>query len=99
MNYAQGTWTLTEEHERMIQSTQRKMLCLIVQTRRKYKKTQSKDEKKTKEDMDKLSKMKDGKEDEENQESSLAETEDGHSSNTNCDQDSDMILMKKWTQR
>ena len=26
VNYASGTWTLTKEHERMIQSTQRKML-------------------------------------------------------------------------
>ena len=31
MNYASGTWTLTTEHERMIQSTQRKMLRLIIQ--------------------------------------------------------------------
>ena len=37
MNYASGTWTLTKEHERMIQSTQRKMLRLIIQTKRKYK--------------------------------------------------------------
>ena len=36
--YAAGTWTLSKEHERMIQSTQRKMLRLIIQTKRKYKK-------------------------------------------------------------
>ena len=36
--YAAGTWTLSREHERMIQSTQRKMLRLIIQTKRKYKK-------------------------------------------------------------
>ena len=36
--YAAGTWTPSKEHERMIQSTQRKMLRLIVQTKRKYKK-------------------------------------------------------------
>ena len=32
------TWTPSKEHERMIQSTQRKMLRLIIQTKRKYKK-------------------------------------------------------------
>ena len=37
MNYASGTWTLSKEHERMIQSTQRKMLRLIIQTKRKNK--------------------------------------------------------------
>ena len=35
---AAGTWTPSQEHERMIQSTQRKMLRLIIQTKRKYKK-------------------------------------------------------------
>ena len=36
--YAAGTWSPSREHERMIQSTQRKMLRLIIQTKRKYKK-------------------------------------------------------------
>ena len=36
--YAAGTWTPNKEHEKMIQSTQRKMLRLIIQTKRKYKK-------------------------------------------------------------
>ena len=36
--YAAGTWTPSKEHERMIQSTQSKMLRLIIQTKRKYKK-------------------------------------------------------------
>ena len=36
--YAAGTWTPSKQHERMIQSTQRKMLRLIIQTKRKYKK-------------------------------------------------------------
>ena len=40
--YAAGTWALNEEHERMIQSTQRKMLRLI-QTKRKYKKIEKQD--------------------------------------------------------
>ena len=38
--YAAGTWTPSREHERMIQSTQRKMVRLIIQTKRKYKKKQ-----------------------------------------------------------
>ena len=38
LSYAAGTWTPSREHERMIQSTQRKMLRLIIQTKRKYKK-------------------------------------------------------------
>ena len=38
LSYASGTWTLSREHERTIRSTQRKMLRLIVQTKRKYKK-------------------------------------------------------------
>ena len=36
--YAAGTWALNKEHERMIQSTQLKMLRFIIQTKRKYKK-------------------------------------------------------------
>ena len=35
---AAGTWAPNKEHERMIQSTLRKMLRLIIQTKRKYKK-------------------------------------------------------------
>ena len=38
MNYDSGTWTHSKEHERMIQSTQCKMLRFIIQTNRKYKK-------------------------------------------------------------
>ena len=41
--YAAGTWTLSKEHERMVQSTQRKMLRLIIQTKRKYKKIEKQD--------------------------------------------------------
>ena len=35
MTYASGTWTLTLKHEKMIKTAQRKMLRLIVQTKRK----------------------------------------------------------------
>ena len=72
---------------------QRKMLRLIIQTKRKYKKTQSKDDNKVIEEVGKPENEKDGKEDEENLGSSEDETEDGHSSNTNCDQDSDISFM------
>ena len=41
--YAAGTWTPSKEHERMIQSTQGKMLRLIIQTKWKYKKIEKKD--------------------------------------------------------
>ena len=41
--YAAGTWAPNKEHERMIQSTQRKMLRLIIQTTRKYKKIDKQD--------------------------------------------------------
>ena len=83
-----------DEHERMIQPTQRKMLRLIIQTKRRYKKkTRSKIENKAKEEIGKLEKMEDGKEHEENQRSSENETDDGHSSNTNCDQNSDISFM------
>ena len=37
MTFASGTWTLTQKHEKMIKTAQRKMLRLIVQTKRKYK--------------------------------------------------------------
>ena len=37
MTYASGTWTLTQKHEKMIKTAQRKMLRLIIQTKRKYK--------------------------------------------------------------
>ena len=41
--YAAGTWAPNKEHDRMIQSTQRKMLRLVVQTKRKYKKIEKQD--------------------------------------------------------
>ena len=41
--YAAGTWTPNKEHERMIQSTQRKMLRFIIQIKRKYKKIEKQD--------------------------------------------------------
>ena len=83
LSYASGIWTLTKEHERMIRSTQRKMLRLIIQTKRKYKKkTQT-------------SKNEENGEDEKaNHRDSDDETDDGSSTNTHCYQDTDVSLMK-----
>ena len=78
--YASGTWAPTKEHERMIQSTQRKMLRLIIQTRRRYKKI-VKHIVKTSEEID-------------NNDSSCTadESEDGQSSISHSDQDSDRVI-------
>ena len=46
MTYASGTWTLTQKHEQMIRKAQRKMLRLIIQTKRKYKKKEKTSNKK-----------------------------------------------------
>ena len=37
MTYASVTWTLTQKHEKMIRTAQRKMLRLIIQTKRRCK--------------------------------------------------------------
>ena len=78
MNYASGIWTLTKEHERMIQSAQRKMLRLIIQTKTRNKKIgKRKDETNENDDTEDLGSTED-------------EIEDGQSSNTHNDQDSDI---------
>ena len=46
MTYASSTWTLTQKHEKMVKTTQRKMLRLIVQTKRRYKSKKMKMDKK-----------------------------------------------------
>ena len=76
--YASGTWAPTKEHERMIQSTQRKMLRLIIQTKRRYKKI-VKHKVKTSEDSTDI-------------DSSCTddESEDGKSDISHNDQDSDV---------
>ena len=76
--YASGTWAPTKEHERMIQSTQRKMLRIIVQTTRRHKKI-VKHKVTTSEDF-------------ENFDSSCIddESEDGQNSVSHNDQDSDV---------
>ena len=78
MNYASGTSTLTKEHERMIKLTQRKMLRLVTQTKRRFKKiANQKDETKENDDTKDLSSIED-------------ENEDGQISNTHNDQDNDI---------
>ena len=76
--YLSGTLAPTKEKERMIQSTQRKMLRLIIQTKRRYKKI-VKHIVKTSEDFDNI-------------DSSCTddESEDGQSSVSHNDQDSDV---------
>ena len=64
MNYASGTWTLTKEHERMMQSTQRKILRLIIRSKRRYKIiVKRKDETNEKKDTDDLGSTGDESED------------------------------------
>ena len=85
--YASGRWTPTKEHERMIQSTQRKMIRLIIQTKRRYKKI-VKQKVKTNEEKDTtdLSSTGDG-------------SEDGQSSNTHKENltESSSQINKTWT--
>ena len=78
MSYASGTWTPTKEHERMLQSTQRKMFRLIIKTKRRYNKiVKRKDENNEKGGNDDLGSTGD-------------ESADGQSSISHDDQDSDV---------
>ena len=78
IRYASGTWAPTKEHERRLQSAQRKMLRLIIQTKRRYKKI-AKHKVKNIEDMNDI-------------DSSCTddESEDGKSDTSPNDQDSDV---------
>ena len=76
--YASRTRAPTKEHERMLQSAQRKMLRLIIQTKRRYRKI-VKQEGKTNEEKDTNDLSSTGD-----------ESENGQSSNTHKDQDSDV---------
>ena len=80
--YAAGTWAPNKEHERMIQPTQRKMLRLIIQTKRKYIKIEKQDigTKKENEDID-INKMCSTDDD---------ESGDGQSTKTQDDVDSEV---------
>ena len=84
---------LHKEHERMIQSTQRKMLRLIIQTKRKYKKIEKQDiEPKEENETVDITEMC----------STDDESGDGQSTKSQDDVDSEVIfdedLMRKWIQ-
>ena len=79
MTYASGTWTLTQKHEKMIRTAQRKMLRLIIQTKRKYKK-------KRRSSNNKKEEVPGGRKDENNENISDRETEDDLQGDSNKDQ-------------
>ena len=83
--YAAGTWAPNKEHERMIQSTQRMMLRLIIQTKRKYKKIE-------KQDVGTKDEKENGKVDINEMCSTDDESEDGQSTKTQDDVDSEVTF-------
>ena len=85
LTYASGTWTLTLKHEKMIKTAERKMLRLIVQTKRKYK-SKNISSKKV-EETDKFA-------DEESKGMTDKETEEVSDQNSNKDQDSDVSIQE-----
>ena len=87
---------LCKEHERLIRSTQRKMLRLSVQTKREHKqKTKNiKEEKDTMSDEEPMNKTH-KEECKESPQNSEEEIEEGNSSNKDCDQDSEVSIMNK----
>ena len=82
LTFASGTWTLTQKHEKMMKTAQRKMLRLIVQTKRKYKTKKKATSKKDEEP--RMPK------DEDNENTSEKDTEDDSQQDSNKDQDSDV---------
>ena len=90
LTYARATWTLTKEHERMTKSTQREMLRLIIQTKRKYKQKSKKEEDKVEwPRMDE-----DRPENKDDAQESDKETYEGETSSTDCDQDSNISFIE-----
>ena len=88
--YAAGTWTPSKEHERMIQSTQRKMLRLIIQTKRKYKKIEKQDIA-PKDDKGIVEKTENCSIDEVNDDGQSTKSEDDVDSGVTFDEDSEKI--------
>ena len=88
--HATGIWTLSKEHERLMNLAQRKMIRFFVQTKRRYKE-------KTKED--KIDEAPEKYEEQPNASGENCitdeETEEGSKTNSDCDQDSDVSLRKK----
>ena len=85
MTYASGTWTL--KREKMIKTAQRKMLRLILQTKRKYESKKITASKKD-EGTDKM-------EEEENERTTDKENEEGSEQDSNKDQDSDVSFQEE----
>ena len=81
--YASGTCTLSKDHDRMIRSTQRKMLRVIVHTNRKYK-NKTRPSRNDEDEEDKSA----------NHRGSDEQIAKCSSSNTDFDQDSDISFMK-----
>ena len=88
MTYASGTWTLTQKHEKMIETAQRKMLRLLIQTKRKCKKKRRSSSNK-KEEVPGDTKGKDS------EKMSEKDTEDESQEDSNKDQDSDVSFQEK----
>ena len=86
MTYASGTWTLTQKDEKMIKTAQRKMLRLIVQTKRRYKLKKVTTNKK--EEGTRLGDEKD------KEGTTDKQTEEGSEQNSNKDQDSDVSIQE-----
>ena len=87
MTYASSTWTLTLKHEKMIKTAQRKMLRLIVQTKRKYKPKKVK--------MNKKEEGTEKENEEDNDDLIDKETEEGSEQNSNKVQDSDVSFQEE----
>ena len=86
MTHASGTWTLSQTHESMIKTAQRKMLRLIVQTTRRYKLKNKKESKET-------SARRTGKQEENDSHCVIdEETGEGSEQNSDKDQDSDVCF-------
>ena len=86
MTYASSTWTLTQKHEKMIKTTQQKMLRLIVQTKRRYK------SKKNENGQKRRGHRKSGKKEE--GDTTDKETNEGSEQDSKKDQDSDVSFQE-----
>ena len=88
LTYASGTWTLTKKHEQMIRKAQRKMLRLIIQTKRRYKK-------KVKTSNNKKEEVPEEKKNENSEDISDKDTEDDMQEDSIKDQDSDVSFQEE----
>ena len=85
---AGGTWTPSQKHEKMIKTAQRKMLRLIVQTKRKYK-SKKDAANKEEEEIDKHAV-------EESKYATDKKTEEGSDQNSKKDQDSEVSFQQEF---